>query len=329
MLFHALTLRHVQYVSDWAWRRNAQASIDLPNFTLTVRCSGLEKKLFARFLIRPQGRLAYSTSLLTEGNQGCIGWLPYERRQWPLAVNKLAFKEACAESGLLTPPWWPNPAAQATDIVIKPARGSFGIGVRGPFRHLEQARAHPATGEGEFLERYVPGAAVKVWYWEKIPICVEVLEPLEVTGDGEQPIAKLTAERYPLSAQASRDAFEDRKPALDALLAYQGVHWATVLPRGRLIVVDFLYGSPLRSSDYENTNRLATLAEPMRQELFDAGCKFWQMLPLEHRNGVLYATDGVIDSQSRVWWLEMNCNPTVPPDGYAHMLDTLFEIDPS
>jgi hypothetical protein len=329
MLFHALTLRHVQHVSDWAWRRNAQASIDLPNFSLSVRCSGREQRLFARFLIRPQGRLAYSTSLLTEGNQGCIGWLPYERRQWPLAVNKLAFKEACLESGLLTPPWWTEPAAQAVDILIKPARGSFGIGVRGPFRQLEQAGVNLTAGESEFLERYVPGAAIKVWFWDKTPICVEVLEPLEVTGDGETAIKKLTSDRYPLGGQANRDAFEDRKPALDALLAFQGVQWATVLPRGRSVVVDFLYGSPLRSSDYENTNRLATIAEPVRQQLLDAGIKFWQMVPLEHRNGVLYATDGVIDSQGRVWWLEMNCNPTVPPDGYAFMLDALFGIGPS
>jgi hypothetical protein len=267
--------------------------------------------------------------LLTEGNQGCIGWLPYERRQWPLAVNKVAFKEACAENGLPTPPWWSEPTTIAADFLIKPARGSFGIGVRGPFRRPENFADTPTFSDGVFLERYIPGAAIKVWYWEKTPICVEVLEPLEVTGDGEKAISKLTSERYPLSTQASRDAFEGRKPALDALLSYQGVQWATVLPKGRSVVVDFLYGSPLRSGDYENTNRLATLAEPMRQDLFSAGCTFWQMVPLEHRHGVLYATDGVIDSQNRVWWLEMNCNPTVPPDGYAHILDTLFGIDPS
>jgi len=329
MLFHALTLRHVQHVGDWAWRRNAQASIDLPSFSLTIRCSGQEQRLFARFLIRPQGRLAYATSLLTEGNQGCIGWLPYERRQWPLAVDKLAFKKACVASALQTPPWWTAPAAQATHVLIKPTRGSFGVGVRGPFRQLARADADPIPAEEQFLERYIPGAAIKVWYWERTPICVEVLEPLQVIGDGKQSVEELTSERFPLGVQASREAFESRRQALEALLAYQDVQWATVLQNGRSVVVDFLYGSPLRPTDHENTNRLATIAEPMRRELFDAGSKFWQMIPPEQRSGVLYATDGVIDPAGRIWWLEMNCNPMVPPDGYAFMLDSLFGIERS
>jgi hypothetical protein len=40
-------------------------------------------------------------------------------------------------------------------------------------------------------------------------------------------------------------------------------------------------------------------------------------------------TDGVIDPEGRIWWLEMNCNPMVPPDGYAFMLDSLFGIERS
>ena len=39
---------------------------------------------------------------------------------------------------------------------------------------------------------------------------------------------------------------------------------------------------------------------------------------------VLFAVDGVCDASGRVWWLEMNSNPILPPDGYAPMFNSLF-----
>ncbi|MCY1241930.1 hypothetical protein D9M72_548600 [compost metagenome] len=43
---------------------------------------------------------------------------------------------------------------------------------------------------------------------------------------------------------------------------------------------------------------------------------------------VLYVVDGVLDAQDRIWWLEMNSNPVMPPAGYPLMFRDLFGIDP-
>ena len=39
---------------------------------------------------------------------------------------------------------------------------------------------------------------------------------------------------------------------------------------------------------------------------------------------VHFSHDGVIDERGDVWWLEINSNPTMPPEGYEAMLSELF-----
>jgi hypothetical protein len=41
---------------------------------------------------------------------------------------------------------------------------------------------------------------------------------------------------------------------------------------------------------------------------------------------VLYSLDAVVDGEGKVWWLEMNSNPVMPPPGYPAMLQDLFGV---
>ena len=41
---------------------------------------------------------------------------------------------------------------------------------------------------------------------------------------------------------------------------------------------------------------------------------------------VLYSVDGVVDEGGAVWWLEMNSNPILPPEGYPLIFETLFGV---
>ena len=327
MRLHTATLQHLRFISQWAWQRNASASIDAISFQLTVSCAGRAVRLFPRFVLRHQGQLAYTPALRADNVNGFIGWRPYETLQWPLAVDKLAFKAACRLAGLATPDHWTDTEAPDAGFLVKPARGSFGVGVRGPF--MRGSPHTPSLRDGEFCEKYIDGPAIKVWYWGRVPICVEKLDPLQIRGNGHQTVLELTETTFRLASGERRDPFLARKTDLQALLRYQGVEWNTVLAPDQTLTVDFLYGSPLRDLGTENTNCLGQLDSRLNEQIVQAGGSLLNMTPPSAGRHVLHAVDGVIENGKRILWLEMNCNPMVPPDGYATMLDDLFGFAPS
>jgi len=95
---------------------------------------------------------------------------------------------------------------------------------------------------------------------------------------------------------------------------------------GSNYTIDFLYGRRYGSPLNRDTKQLDKCSGLLRQQLEEAGQKFWNAIPEEIRNGTLYSVDGVITEDDQILWLEMNSNPMFPVSGYSTMLDWLFGL---
>jgi hypothetical protein len=64
----------------------------------------------------------------------------------------------------------------------------------------------------------------------------------------------------------------------------------------------------------------------VRQQIDQIGMRLDKELRQQHYNlPVLSALDAVLDDQDKLWWLEANSNPALPPTGYPLVLATIFE----
>jgi hypothetical protein len=50
-----------------------------------------------------------------------------------------------------------------------------------------------------------------------------------------------------------------------------------------------------------------------------------KLLKLTFPAPLMISIDGVLDREGVIWWLEMNTNSVVPPDGYEAMFSDLFQ----
>ncbi|MCA3176101.1 MAG: hypothetical protein ING36_11290 [Burkholderiales bacterium] len=281
-----------------------------------------------QFYLEGQKQDSYGLELTPEVT-GFIGWLPYFNKRWPHALDKILFKQFVQAQGLRTPEFWlSSESGTVTDVLIKPAKGSFGRGLRGPFRVAgSDASARTQLAEHEFYERFFPGRILKVWYWNEQPVCVEIRPALKVKGDGRQSVWNLVQQTFPISERAwSR--FLKRQDSLSDLLAFQGFTWSSVLAAETEVQVDFLYGSSLYAELNDNQNCLQALTGSLLdQQIRAGGAVFCGVIPQEMRAQTLYTVDGMLDDHDNIAWLEMNCNPVLPPDAYPIILNSVFGQD--
>lgn len=329
MRFHARMLAHFRTVSDWVTRHGGKATLGLPDFQLEMSVRNRIHRFFPRFVGEYEGRLLH-TSDLKPYAVGFIGWLPYEQKVWREAQEKLEFKRALLRHGERTPPSWLDAEAPPHDVLIKPTRGSFGLGQRGPFRRLDTNNESHRLRPGEFYEQFIHGEVLKVWYWNGELICVDLRRPLIVVGDGHRSVETLVRDTFRVYEDARLRRFHAGQSQLAALLAYQDANWDTVLASGKALQVDYLYGSPLYAENYserKNHNRIEEVREAsLGRKMKSCGPIFQSMIPAETRDNTLFAVDAVVDAAGDVWWLEMNCAPTVPPDAYPSILNSLFNV---
>ncbi len=144
-----------------------------------------------------------------------------------------------------------------------------------------------------------------------------------VTGDG---VSTLRALIEKLARQGGRIAPEKLAAVVERcaeVLRYDGLGLDDVPAAGQSQRVEFRYGTPLlRRRDRLDVD-LHGNAEAQWRELHAAAPALTGLLPPELRKNVLFTVDAIRDAEGRIWFLEMNANPTVHPLVYVHMLATL------
>ena len=325
-------LAHFRVLQDWAVRAHATAELDVRSFELELRCRGRYWDLAPQFAAVVDGRLVYQP-MLTADAAGFSGWLPYRPRPWTFAADKIAFKGWLRAAGLQTPDWWDAQPGFRPDAayLVKGSPGSFGAEVTGPFRAGEPVPSLPA-GEGDsrrwFVESFIEGRILKAWYWGGRACFAHVHELPRLRGDGLRTARELALER--LAGAGRREEGERPLQAVAACLAWQRLGLQDVVARDARPFIDFRYGhryDPLPGR-LASDDALPALAPGVREQVDAFGSQVAERLRQDQPAPMLFAGDAVLDGRDRLWWLELNANPAVPPEAYAPMLEDLFGFRP-
>jgi len=323
MSYIAVTLNHLRAVRQWALAHEAAATLDMVTMQLEVRARNRYFTLRPRFLARVDDRLLHCAEL-TDQVTGFIGWLPYPTLRWDLASDKLAFRQHLLNHGLRVPAAWRAGVEASEAHLLKRSMGSFGYAQRGPFRPGQAGEAPPGDRGELFAEQFIAGKNLKLWVWGDHAFYAHLDDYPTLTGDGQRPLAALLEARF--AKAGAHPAPGPDQASLQDCLAFQGVAADTVLPEGARVFIDYRYGRL-----YENTglsarsdNRLPLLDETHHAQIRRVIDSLTPLLQAELGAPVLYALDGVIDAGQNIWWLEMNSNPILPPEGYASIFSTLF-----
>lgn len=305
---------HLRLLTAAAQRRGLTGEVKIGSMNAVLRGGGREVEFLAQFMVRnPDGSRTYSMEYRDDA-LGFAGWLPYFNKRWVEAYDKLAFKQRCAALGLPTPRWSLDRVDPALgDFVIKNTRGSFGQAVRGPYAAAQAGAVE--LRPGEYAERFVAGQIGKAWYWNDVPVALELRDPVAVTGDGHATLAQLVRI---MRRSADVDTVSD-------WFRYRGLRWDEVPARGASVVVDFKYGSPFTRVEMESADRLQALeGTAALAHLREWAPTFVGWIPEPIRHDVLFSIDFVLPEDGRPRLLEMNCNPTVPPEAYETIVGAVF-----
>jgi hypothetical protein len=318
MQFLYNVLNHLQPVRQWAKIHGVRVLLDAETFALSLLAGDLTVRLQPRFLIALEdGSKAYTSYFSSRCR--FVGWLPYRIKRWSLASDKLVFKRWCAERGLLVPDGWQEARKPQADYLVKPVHGSFGRGIRGPFR----AATPPgplASGAQQalFCEQFIAGRPAKIWFWNAQPVAMEMVEPPAITGDGLRSIAQMLATPRGNFDLAYRDGVRGE------LLAWQGLDMNSIPAAGQVVLLDFLYATPFDRAVLQSRDSLATQSPGFLQELARAGRLLHAAIPAGLRDATLFTVDAVLDDRDQCWLLEMNSHTVVHPRTYPAMLDELL-----
>lgn len=338
MAYLAVTLNHFRPIQAWARSTGAQASLDMATFELEVKTRNRYYVLKPRFLSKRGDRFGHSPEL-TADVIGFIGWLPYTPLRWALSNDKLQFKMLLRGAGEATPESANYPAVLPFDFVLKRSIGSFGNELAGPFRAgttaNDLARSMPAQGNPSatlYAERFMAGTNVKVWFWGATPFYAHRDDYPAVTGDGATTLADLVTRRLRSvgigqGTESSIAALPDGdRKSMESTLAYQDLAWQDVPAAGRAVWLDYRYGRryDVESSSRQSDNALSSFPDAVQQRIAAIGALLSTALKPQFSVPVLYSVDGVLDANGTLWWLEMNSNPILPPEGYPLILSSLF-----
>ncbi|MET3396080.1 hypothetical protein ABIC33_006757 [Variovorax sp. 1140] len=328
MSYIAVTLNHFRALQEWAISQQAEVRLDMKTFRVEVLRGAARCNLHPQFLNTVDGSLRYSP-VLSPAATGFIGWLPYRPISWALSNDKLEFKGFFRRSGLLTPKLWTSLGNVEEDYVLKQPVGSFGQAVFGPYHAGVDALSLPEhcnqVRERAFAEQFIAGRNVKAWFWGGEPFYLHLHSYPTVRGDGASRIDALIARRMERIDGAIPDSAD--KQWIISSLAFQGRALSDILPRDVEVWIDYRYGRRYASDPIQThpDNMQHLLTENGREQVRQAGRYLHNELVKSHGVPVLFALDGVLDADDRIWWLEANSNPILPPTGYPLILATLFE----
>ncbi|WP_140637102.1 hypothetical protein [Methylibium rhizosphaerae] len=306
-------LNHLKAIQPHLAELGLRAHIDVADMSLVVLLGKQWLRMSPQFTEeRPDG-VVY-TGTFSPKVRRFIGWRPMYDRTWSISADKLEFKRHLQAQGLPTPAHSLQGPAGLGDVIVKKARSSFSMGIRGPFSEAA-ARSVALGADGEFFESYVPGDIIKIWYWNEQPVAVEETEMLSVVGDGVSDIGTLVERHVHMLGIVGHELAQ-----YEEFLAYQGRTLRTVLPRDETCAIDFRYNCELptmRMRDIQVGRDAFHGLEPLLQQ---AGQSLWATIPGQARQGVVYTVDAMLDKRKRLWFLELNSNPYVHPYVYPHLL---------
>jgi len=324
-----VTFNHFDALQKWATEAGAQAILDMKDFTLEVKHRGRYFRMYPMFQATLDGGRPAHLPNLTPDVRGFGGWRPYQTLMHAHSSDKPLFKAFLKESGLRTPDSMGfSGAAPGMDYVLKARTGSFGRGLFGPYPADTMPSAGPQAlgGHGElFAEQFVQGRMLKVWFWGARAFFAHMQDCPSITGDGRSSVEQLVRRKV----EASMMAWEgfDRKAVVQDCLAFQGLAFEDVPEQGREAWIDFRYGQVYPEAfgaTAVSDSRLDELLQLSGEQVPEMGRALAALLHQTIPVPVAITVDGVLDAQGRIWWLEMNTNSLLPPEGYAAMFADLF-----
>lgn len=314
-------IKHLFPIREWALARGAEMHIAPETYEMSLRSGSRSVTLIPRFVRELDGRIIYQRDMPDDGN--FIGWMPYPVKSWPLSTDKRKFKDYALANGLRVTASWSDGAELAPDYIVKPAIGSFGAGIRGPFGPLAPLDPEVPLAEGEFYEQFIRGRSAKAWFWNGQPVALEVLAPPLITGDGQRSLRAIAAQ-----PRGNFDLPLDLDESVQ-ILAWQGYELDSVVPAGVEVMLDFRYMTPYDRVVFNNRNVWRSISPEIAAQFSYAGPLLHRGIDEAVRHNSVFTLDAVIDAEDRVWLLEMNSHPMIHPNVYRPMLESVFAEDPA
>lgn len=324
-MYLTATFNHLRALQTWAATTGAKLTLDAATLQLEVKYRNRYFEFFPLFIAKINGRIAHIPSLTAEATQ-FAGWRPYKPYLFELSSDKLLFKQHMVAANQRTPNWWSSGAEADVDFVMKRSMRSFGYELAGPFRTGSEFDPGPAEhGRGKmFAEQFVSGKILKVWFWGGRPFFAHCQSHASVSGDGTSTLEALLRRRI---IENGGDWLSSEQAAVArSYCAYQQLTRDQVPAFGTEVRYDYRYGrgSATSGTAAVSDNCLPSVSEAVKAQFDAAGDVIHVALRTQFAAPVVYALDGILDGNDAVWWLEMNSNPVLPPEGYAKMFDDLF-----
>jgi hypothetical protein len=308
---------HIQPIRRWARKHKATLDLSIDDFRLSIRLGDRVVNFIPKFLVQvSDGRAAY-TSTFTDRCR-FTGWLPYQLKKWPIATDKITFKQYCAARGLRATRHWTSGSPLSEHFIIKPRNGSFGSGMRGPFSIKDYETVKGSLPQNAYFEQFVSGRAAKIWFWNDEPRAMECVSPPHILGDGRRSLTELAGE-----VRGSFDTSHKLNTS-EEMLAWQGYTADSVPKKGLRVFLDFRYATPYDQKELHNRDELPRQSEALREELRRIGRILMQTEGISTQT--VFTLDAVLDQAGQLWLLEMNCNPIVHPNVYDAMLNDVFQV---
>lgn len=323
-----VTFNHFAAIQKWATETGGEATLNMRDFTMEVRHRGRYYRMYPMFQGNVHGRLVHLPQL-TPDVRGFGGWRPYQTLTHAHSSDKHLFKAFLQQCGLRSPAAWEfSGDLPKEDYVLKARTGSFGRGLFGPYHAgtPPTVTAEERAPYGDmFAEQFVHGRMLKIWYWGARPFFAHMQDYPTIAGDGRSSIRELLKHRV---REAHLDWTSlDQKPLIVDCLAYQGLSLDEVLDAGQSAWIDYRYGQQYEvtwGSTPASDNQLEPLMNLTGHQTRQLGDALARLLQQTVRLPVIITVDGLLDAEGRIWWLEMNTNSLLPPEGYGAMFADLF-----
>ena len=325
-------LNHLRALQTWSAGKDMALDLDMKTFLLEVKYRGRYFTMYPMFQGGENGRpeRVLHMEVLTNETIGFGGWRPYRTIQHPLSTDKQLFKNFLRCQGIATPESGLHDINRPPtfDYVIKGTRGSFGKEISGPYRANTQPTkdswAQWSAGNQTFIEQFINGETAKIWFWGKRPIFAQSHVFPVVRGDGVSSLDALIRKR--LAPRRNWDTFADRDLILSCF-DFQQTDLSSVVPEGKELWIDYRFAQryanpPGNGIDSDST--LPHLMERSGAQIQQMGDALADLLRQAIPAPVLITVDCMVDRQGKIWWLEMNTNSLMPPEGYAAMFEDMF-----